>query len=251
MPPQQPFLASGTRGYICRSCISKLQKSYQPRSSWLARKITNDNRPRRSNTTPKPVIKYWEQNGDGQRRENQFQDAAFLEKVERSIKELGDDIGDQRLQEDLQELEEVDAEDKSWEEQEEEQGLEDAYEEYINKSMGVSNDVQSKTDAIYAQMEALDGQMRRLEDNPELENLSAEDRLRIRREALDGIPGINVEGKCYSLHEGDILTLNSYSINPRQSEPANGRLSKSYCYSTTQELWRFSRTFGGRRVSSP
>jgi hypothetical protein len=215
MPPQQPFLASSIRGYVCRSCLSKIQKYHRPHAPWLARNVMNDNGPPgpkrlksqktvpdNPQTTSEPVIRYWEQTADGQRKEKGFEDDALIAKLESSIKDLEDDIGDTSL------LEKVDAERNPWEEDEEEEDIEAA----LSKDMNLPP-------AMQAQMEAIEAQLRRIENDPDLENLSEEDRIKIRSELLSGVADTDTEGTFLFYLHSAILTIKKYRLFLLQNVP--------------------------------
>jgi hypothetical protein len=148
--------------------------------------------PKSPQTTSEPVVRYWEQTADGQRKEKGFEDDALIAKLESSIKDLEDDIGDTSL------LEKVDAERSLWEEDEQEEDIEAA----LSKDMDLPP-------AMQAQMEAIEAQLRRIENDPDLEILSEEDQLRIRSELLSGVAGTDSEGTFLFYLYGTVLTIKS------------------------------------------
>ncbi|RDL36669.1 uncharacterized protein BP5553_06021 [Venustampulla echinocandica] len=94
MPPQS-FLAPRTRGFICRSCLSRLHVPQRQWPPWMVRNATNDNgrsRPGKSNrpTPPdQPVIRFFDETPDGDRREIfDDEEEAFLESVGSEVDEM-------------------------------------------------------------------------------------------------------------------------------------------------------------------
>lgn len=208
MPPQQPFSASGIRGYVCISCISKIQNPRQPRPLWLARNATSDSKPPRTKTpkartkvpniqqkTSDSVINYWEQDAEGNVRKNPFQDREFLGRMQRAMLDPDFDPGSL--------LEAMGEEGISQEDGEEEEEIYDEIErdlkEQVDKSMPWSPEEQSKMAALEAQVDAMNDEVQRILDIPNLENISEDERLKIRRELLADVPGIELDGKFVSL----------------------------------------------------
>lgn len=71
--------------------------------------------------------------------------------------------------------------------------------EQVDKSMPWSPEEQSKMAALEAQVDAMNDEVQRILDIPNLENISEDERLKIRRELLADVPGIELDGKFVSL----------------------------------------------------
>jgi hypothetical protein len=77
MPPPQQLLVSGTRGFVCRACLSKLRGPRPERLQWSYRRnITNGkgpSRPWESGQAQEPAVTFrlWEETPDGKRVEIQ------------------------------------------------------------------------------------------------------------------------------------------------------------------------------------
>ncbi|KAL3423542.1 pentatricopeptide repeat domain-containing protein [Phlyctema vagabunda] len=82
MPRPQPVLASKIRGFVCRSCLAKLQA--KPSTPWLARSFANQNSSKAKETQPEkkapsePTFRFFQQTPDGRRIEIQDDEDDFL-----------------------------------------------------------------------------------------------------------------------------------------------------------------------------
>jgi len=108
MPPSQPIFASRIRGYVCKSCLLRLQKPLRRQPPWLSRSFTSDNaasKPRLSKAnktipqgheTHDAEIRYFEETPDGDRREVGAEDAEeelLRETVEATLRNFDDVMG--------------------------------------------------------------------------------------------------------------------------------------------------------------
>jgi uncharacterized protein YicC (UPF0701 family) len=145
--------------------------------------------------TSDSVINYWEQDAEGNVQKNPFQDREVLEKMQRAM--LDPNFDPESL------LEAMGEEGISQEDGEEEEEIYDEIErdlkEQVDKFMPWSPEEQSKMAALEAQVDAMNDEVQRILDIPNLENISEDERLKIRRELLAGVPGIEIEGKFVSL----------------------------------------------------
>lgn len=81
MPPPQHLLASRIRGFVCKSCLSKLQTPQRQRAPWVAARNISATAARAKGATkdadqgqadeaePAIQVKYWEQDPEGNRKE--------------------------------------------------------------------------------------------------------------------------------------------------------------------------------------
>jgi hypothetical protein len=95
MPPPRHFLAPRITGFICRSCLSRLEPPRTQRPPWLTRNATSKaGRPQRGNKpSPKDedkVVRYYDQTPDGERREvpEYGEEEAFLDSIGAEMGEL-------------------------------------------------------------------------------------------------------------------------------------------------------------------
>ncbi|KAH6709637.1 hypothetical protein BKA61DRAFT_738629 [Leptodontidium sp. MPI-SDFR-AT-0119] len=65
MPPPQHLLASKLRGFVCRSCLSKLQPAQRQRIQWVSRSLTTDNVHSRQKGVTYPASIFEETQGEG------------------------------------------------------------------------------------------------------------------------------------------------------------------------------------------
>lgn len=93
MPPPQHLLSTRLRGFVCKSCLSKLRAPRGHQIPWTARTFASDDKPRRKGgwDLPHGTVRYFEQTPDGVRTE---------------IKDDDDDVSMDRLREKLKEIEE-------------------------------------------------------------------------------------------------------------------------------------------------
>ncbi|KAE8447606.1 hypothetical protein EG329_010577 [Mollisiaceae sp. DMI_Dod_QoI] len=188
MPPPQHLLSNRLRGFVCKSCLSKLQAPQRQQISWTARRFASDDRPRRKKgvwDVPQGTIRYFEQTPDGVRTEIQDdEDDAFTESVRKQLKELENQTGrtiDDLDEEDIQRiLRGLSSESKGGDtlgmlfkdDSLDSQDSQDQFEfEKAFETMATQDQ------EIKAQMD--------LVDSVDVDNLSAEDRVRL-REALLG-----------------------------------------------------------------
>lgn len=178
MPPPQSFLTSRIRGFICRSCLSKLQVPQQQRIQWLSRNVTSDNGPsRRKGGSKQPVqeeavVKYFDQTPDGNRTEIQEdpEEEAIIESLTSTIRDLENRTG--------QSLESL---------LENPDGLEGILPEDPDGDIGIWSDASGEADPLEAltlQNKELEARIRRLENVTSSKSLSLENGLKIRETLL-------------------------------------------------------------------
>ncbi|KAF7949862.1 uncharacterized protein EAE97_003371 [Botrytis byssoidea] len=122
MPPPPTNFTSSIRGFVCKSCRTKLQ--IPPRAPWLSRHFTAQKAPLRSidrggkvpplasktetqqlEQTDEPFYKYYDETPDGVRTEAQAdpEEEELLEGLQEAVREIKEDIGEVSAEE----LEEV------------------------------------------------------------------------------------------------------------------------------------------------
>ena len=108
MPPSQPTSISRIRGYVCKSCLLRLERPLRRPPPWLSRTFTSDDGTPKSRLSKvnKSIprrheirnddIRYFEETPDGERREVEDEDAdeeLLRETVEATLRNFDDVMG--------------------------------------------------------------------------------------------------------------------------------------------------------------
>jgi hypothetical protein len=95
MPPPRHLLAPRLPGFICRSCLSRLEPTRKQRPPWLIRNATTKAGPsQRGNKPPgmeeEKIVRYFDETPDGDRREvpEYGEEEAFLDSMSAEMEEM-------------------------------------------------------------------------------------------------------------------------------------------------------------------
>lgn len=183
MPPSQRLLSTRIRGFVCKSCLSKLHAPRRQQLPWAIRTFASDDKPRKGVwDLPHGSVRYFEQTPDGARTEiKDEEDDEYTESVRKRLRELQertgktvDDLDDQDLQELLRgTLADTQGEDAVRTLFEDDPSQDPAEVENILKEMAAHDqELQAGIDLIKSY---------------DLENLSDEDRVRLREAVLASV----------------------------------------------------------------
>ncbi|KAG4433551.1 hypothetical protein IFR05_010976 [Cadophora sp. M221] len=87
MPPPQHLLASKIRGFVCRSCLSKLQPPQRQRIQWVSRSLTTDNVHSRQKGGTYPPSIFEETHGEDRAEdEAEFYDESIIQTLEEEVR---------------------------------------------------------------------------------------------------------------------------------------------------------------------
>ena len=184
MPPPQRLLGPRIQGFICRSCLSKLQSPRNQRPPWLSRSTASENGPLK-NKQPKskkgshdksakesePVIRVWDETPDGVRieRGNEPGDGAILKKLESTIQDVRAEMAAEAETEDIDEGE-----------------LQDRVLDRHMEDMVEGKDmVDFLADEMESQMKEIDADVDRRLEMMHAENMEEEEQFKVRNELFE------------------------------------------------------------------
>lgn len=186
MPPPQRLLSIRIRGFVCKSCLSKLQIPRRQQIPWIGRRFASDNRPRRPEGAydlPNGTVRYFEQTPDGVRTEiDDEEDAAFMESVRKQLKDIENETG--RTMDDLEDedLEKI-LQNSSLGLEEED--LDDIFEDG-SSSLREASELEDALDSMASKNEEMQAQID-LVESIDLDNISEKDRLKLRETLLKSV----------------------------------------------------------------
>ena len=182
MPPPQSFLASRIQGFVCRSCLSRLQAPQNPRPLWLARSFASDKasqtkKPKSQKSSHdqrrneiKPLIRVFDQSLDGVRTEvnqdRQDVDEAFLESLESTIQDVKKEMGEEG---ETEEIDDEEVQDRVIRRHMEGMFQGEAFEDYM-------------VSQLESQMDQLDAEVDKRLENVDVKNMSEEKLSNVREE---------------------------------------------------------------------
>lgn len=184
MPPPQHLLSTRLRGFVCKSCLSKLRAPRGQQILWTARTFASDDRPRRKKgglDLPHGTVRYFEQTPDGVRTEIKDDDDDLsmdrirdkLREIEEKTGKTADDLDAQDLDDILQEISPG--------------GEEDALDGYLEKVLSEGQDsaeFEDSSEIMSKEEERIQNQLE-LINSIDVDNISDEDRAMLKGMLLE------------------------------------------------------------------
>lgn len=184
MPPPQRLLSTRLRGFVCKSCLSKLQPPQRQYLPLLARTFASDNKlKKRKQALDIPVtVRYFEQTEDGVRTELKDEDdddEVYTETVMQQLKEIEEETGRTMYELNDEDLQRILQATMPKLEPENTEGL------LLNPFMGPGDpaEIEKKALASAAAHAEIQAKINFI-NSFDLENLSQEDRIRLRERLL-------------------------------------------------------------------
>lgn len=187
MPPPQHFLSNRLRGYVCKSCLSKLRAPWRQQLPWTLRTFATDDRPKKGKGAwdlPHGTVRYFEQTPDGVRTEiKDNEDDAFTESLRKHLQIL-----EERTGKGVNDLEEEDLQNLLRATLVDAQGEDALGELFGDPSLDPQAQAELKKalEAMTAQDEEMKSQIEFI-NSFDLNNLSDQDRSRLREELLKSV----------------------------------------------------------------
>ncbi|KUJ24049.1 uncharacterized protein LY89DRAFT_712987 [Mollisia scopiformis] len=182
MPPPQHLLSPRLRGFVCKSCLSKLRAPRRQQLPWVTRTYASDDKPKRRKGAwdlPHGTVRYFEQTRDGVRTELKDEedddDAEFTESVKEQLRQLEERTGKTMYDLDEQDLQDI-----------LHGTLANTQEEDPLKGFPDPAEIEKDLTAMAAHNQDIQAQMD-LINSFDLENLSEEDRVRLREGLLGSV----------------------------------------------------------------
>jgi hypothetical protein len=180
MPPSQRLLAPRIQGFVCRSCLSKLQSPRYQRPPWLSRSVASETGHRAKEPKVKKdshdqpgansesVVRIFDQTPDGMRTEvgSEPGDEAFLESLQSAMEDMRKEMVAEG------ETEEID----------EEELQERVVGRHMQNMVQGDGMVDILAKELESQMEEIGAEVDRRLENVDMENMSVEGRSKIREE---------------------------------------------------------------------
>lgn len=167
MPPPQYLLSPTIRGFVCRSCLLKIQQPRRQPIRWLARQATSDGGPRRRPV--KGEFSFYDQGDDGLRTETDTitdADIAEDEATRKEIRDLERKVGKPLEEMDGNDLRNLSPEDL---------GVEAIPGEF---------ELEAAANAIDAEMEQFENILQKVGSSSDMENLSPEEKQQLRAQIM-------------------------------------------------------------------
>jgi hypothetical protein len=167
MPPPHYLLSPTIRGFVCRSCLLKIQQPRRQPVRWLARQASNEGGPRR-----RPVkgdFSFYDQGEDGVRTETDTitdSDIAQDEATRKEIRDLERKVGKPLEEMDGNDLRNLSPEDL---------GVEAIPGEF---------ELEAAAKAIDVEIEQFDNILQRVGSSSDMENLSIEEKQQLRAQIM-------------------------------------------------------------------
>ncbi|CZR50526.1 uncharacterized protein PAC_00399 [Phialocephala subalpina] len=185
MPPPQHLLSTRLRGFVCKSCLSKLRAPRGQRIPWTSRTFASDDRPRRKKgglDLPHGTIRYFEQTPDGVRTEiKDGDDDGAMDKLREKLKEIEERTGKTADDLDAQDLDDILQEISPGEEGD---ALFDRYLENALSNEQGSAELGDDSETMSEEEQRMQNQLE-LINSLDVDNLSDEDRLMLRKMLLE------------------------------------------------------------------